>query len=139
MQEHKINFVNDNTELVDRTNTVMFCVKPKDMIAMIESISSRVTDGHLLLSIAAGVQLRKIERGLARRARVIRIMTNTAALIQQSCSVFARGTHATREDARSVQSLLEAIGTCEDEIAEDLMDAVTALSGSGPAYVINQI
>jgi pyrroline-5-carboxylate reductase len=67
---------------------------------------------------------------------VIRIMTNTAALIQQSVSVYAKGLYATEEDALFVEDLLEAIGTSEGEINEDLMDVVTALAGSGPAYVI---
>lgn len=61
-------------------------------------------------------------------------MPNTPALIRQACSVFVRGTHATDGDAKITQSLLEAIGTCE-EVTENLMDPITALSGSGPAYV----
>lgn len=71
-------------------------------------------------------------------ARVIRVMPNTPALVNQGCSVFVRGTHATQKDVEITQKLFEAIGTCE-EITEGLMDPVTALSGSGPAYVFLMI
>ena len=89
--------------------------------------------------------------------RVIRIMTNMAALVLQGCSVFARGTYANnglfltlvfnqcilfnimfeikKDDVECVKTLLEAIGTCEGQVNEELMDVITALSGSGPAYV----
>lgn len=71
-------------------------------------------------------------------ARVIRVMPNTPALVNQGCSVFVRGTNATQKDVEITQKLFEAIGTCE-EITESLMDPVTALSGSGPAYVFLMI
>ncbi len=62
-------------------------------------------------------------------------MPNTASRIQQGCSVYAKGKYATKDDAEFVSKLSKSIGTCEGEIKEDLMDVVTALSGSGPAYV----
>lgn len=65
-------------------------------------------------------------------------MPNTPAIVNQGCSVFVRGTQATQQDADIIQSLLQSIGTSE-EITEDMMDAVTALSGSGPAYVFVMI
>lgn len=65
-------------------------------------------------------------------------MPNTPALVQSGCSVFVRGSKATDEDANNTQKLLEAIGTCE-EVGEHLIDTVTALSGSGPAYVFVMI
>lgn len=71
-------------------------------------------------------------------SRVIRVMPNTPALVNQGCSVFVRGTNATEEDAQLTDKLFKTIGTC-DEIPESLMDPVTALSGSGPAYVFLMI
>lgn len=65
-------------------------------------------------------------------------MPNTPAIVNQGCSVFVRGTNATQSDADTAQTLLQSIGTSE-EINEDMMDAVTALSGSGPAYVFVMI
>jgi len=64
-------------------------------------------------------------------------MPNTPALIRNACSVFVRGTKATDVDVSITKSLLQAIGTCE-EVTEYMMDPITALSGSGPAYVINK-
>lgn len=66
------------------------------------------------------------------------MMPNTPAIVNQGCSVFVRGTNATQNDADTTQTLLKSIGTSE-EITEDMMDAVTALSGSGPAYVFVMI
>lgn len=77
-------------------------------------------------------------QNLSKNARVIRVMPNTPALVQSGCSVYVRGTRATDNDARVTQSLLEAIGTCE-EVPEHFLDPVTALSGSGPAYVFVMI
>lgn len=71
---------------------------------------------------------------LPRNSKVIRVMPNTPALVQAGCSVFVRGTAATDADALLTKNLLESIGTCE-EVAESLMDPITALSGSGPAYI----
>jgi pyrroline-5-carboxylate reductase len=65
----------------------------------------------------------------------MQVMPNTPALVRAGASVFVRGTNATDQDALLTQSLFEAIGTCE-EVTENLMDPITALSGSGPAYVI---
>lgn len=75
---------------------------------------------------------------LPKDSRVIRVMPNTPAIVNQGCSVFVRGTMATEADAELTQNLFEAIGTCE-EIPESFMDAVTGLSGSGPAYVFVMI
>lgn len=75
---------------------------------------------------------------LPNESRVIRVMPNTPALVRQGCSVFVRGSKATDKDAFLTQQLLQSIGTCE-EVAEYQMDAITALSGSGPAYVFVMI
>lgn len=70
--------------------------------------------------------------------RIIRVMPNTPAFVRQGCSVFVRGAKATDKDASLTKSFLESIGTC-DEVTENLMDPITALSGSGPAYVFVMI
>lgn len=71
---------------------------------------------------------------LPQGSRVIRVMPNTPALVQSGASVFVKGNTATEEDTTITKTLLQSIGTCE-EVSEGMMDAVTALSGSGPAYV----
>lgn len=97
-----------------------------------------MASGKLFISVAMGVTIKQIEKMLPSDSRVIRVMPNTPALIRQACSVFVRGTNATDADANITKSLLESIGTCE-EVTENLMDPITALSGSGPAYVFVMI
>jgi pyrroline-5-carboxylate reductase len=71
---------------------------------------------------------------LPENSRIIRVMSNTPVLIRQGASVFSCGTNATKEDSNTVRKLFTSVGICE-EVPESLIDAVTALSGSGPAYV----
>ena len=87
-----------------------------------------------MISIAAGVPLAKLEALLSAGARVIRVMPNTPALVGASASAFALGAAATREDAALTERLFSAVGIAY-EVKERLLDAVTGLSGSGPAYV----
>jgi len=135
-RKHKINILDSNSEMFTKSDTIMMCVKPKDITTVLTDCAGHIDSKHLILSIAAGVKLKQIEGILHNdEARVIRIMTNTAALVQQSCSTFARGNAASEEDAEYVQNLLESIGTCENEVPEDMMDVITGLSGSGPAYM----
>lgn len=134
-KENKINFVSSIEKLLKETNTLMICVKPQDMRKALTKNAGSIGDNHLVLSIAAGTEIGQIEGLMKNKTRVIRIMTNTAALIQQSCSVYAKGLYASDEDALFVEDLLESIGASEGEVKEDLMDIVTALAGSGPAYM----
>jgi pyrroline-5-carboxylate reductase len=97
-------------------------------------IRDRFTPRHLLISIAAGVPSAKLEAALPARARVIRVMPNTPALVGASASGYALGKSATRSDGELAQRLLSALGVAF-QLKESLLDAVTGLSGSGPAYV----
>lgn len=133
--ENNINFVGDIKNVFEVTSTVIVCVKPQDMKKALVKNSHNITEDHLILSIAAGTQIDKIQSFMQNKARVVRIMTNTAAMIQKGCSVYSRGKYATDEDAVFVANLLESIGSSEGEVKEDLMDVVTALAGSGPAYM----
>lgn len=133
-KENNIQFADSVPALLKETNTIMLCVKPQDLKKVLAKNANDFNSNHLVLSIAAGTQLVEIEKLMENKSRVIRIMTNTAALIQQSCSVYSKGIYATDEDASYVKNLLESIGSCEGEIKEDMMDVVTALAGSGPAY-----
>ena len=91
-------------------------------------------DHHLLISIAAGVTLAKLEGALPPGARVIRVMPNTPALVGAGASAFALGKSATAADGELAKGLLSAVGIAF-QVKESLLDAVTGLSGSGPAYV----
>ena len=120
-----------NAELVTRSDVVLLCVKPQGFIEMLAGLGE--SRDKLLISIAAGIRLSAIEAGSDHRHRVVRVMPNTPALIGRGASAFALGAAATEGDAELTESLLGAVGyVCR--VSEDDLDAVTALSGSGPAY-----
>lgn len=122
------------TAVLKDSQLVFLAVKPQQMAAVQAEIKSALTSQHLLVSIAAGISLAKLSAGLDQFARIIRVMPNTPALVGAGASAFARGTAATSEDGQLVQSLLSTVGLAL-EVPEKLLDAVTGLSGSGPAYV----
>lgn len=124
----------DNTEVITRTGTILLAVKPQNMEEVLSEIAPLVTPEHLLISIAAGVTTQAILGHLNGAVPVIRVMPNTPALIQEGASVLARGVHATENHSARAQKIFESVGTVVT-LDESLMDAVTGLSGSGPAYV----
>lgn len=123
----------ENVPVVKRSEVIFVSVKPTVVPTVLESVRS-ASDGKLFLSIAMGVKLDDLEKSLSSKARVIRVMPNTPALVRSGASVYVRGKTATANDCSVTQKLLESIGTCE-EVTEGMMDPVTALSGSGPAYI----
>lgn len=124
----------ENRSVVEKSDVVFLSVKPNVVKTALNDVKN-LSSGKLFVSIAMGITLDEIERILPSDSRVIRVMPNTPAIVKAGASVFVRGTKATNDDASLIQSLLNSIGTC-DEVSEYLMDPVTALSGSGPAYVI---
>jgi len=123
-----------NLEVLKTANVLVLAVKPDQVAAVLVEIRSSFTNDHLLISIAAGVPLAKLEGGLGGNPRVIRVMPNTPALVGASASAFAPGKSCTAADADLAQKLLSAVGVAY-QVKESLLDAVTGLSGSGPAYV----
>lgn len=120
-----------NAEVVSASDAVLLCVKPQGFLEMLNDLGE--SRDKLLISIAAGIRIAAIESGSGGRHRVVRVMPNTPALIGKGASAFALGTTATEEDAALTESLLGAVGyVCR--VKEDDLDAVTAVSGSGPAY-----
>lgn len=123
-----------NAEVLNNASVIILAVKPQQAAEVLAEIQPLFTPRHLLISIAAGLTLGKMESALPVKARVIRVMPNTPALVGASASGFARGKSATRSDAALAERLLSAVGVAV-EVKESLLDAVTGLSGSGPAYV----
>ncbi|MEM6279356.1 MAG: pyrroline-5-carboxylate reductase [Verrucomicrobiota bacterium] len=127
-----VSLVQSNAEVVAQSDTVLLCVKPQGFLDMLEEVGE--SEGRLLVSIAAGVKIESIEKATGGRHRIIRVMPNTPSLVGKGAAAFALGTTASTEDAELAHSLLEAVGfVCE--VSEEDLDAVTAVSGSGPAYV----
>jgi pyrroline-5-carboxylate reductase len=125
----------DNAEVVRRARVVVLAVKPQVMGDVLATIRPAVGPNRLVVSIAAGIPLARLEAGLGAGARVVRVMPNTPALLGKGMSVAVAGTHATDRDLRATVRLFEAVGEAVAVDREELMDAVTALSGSGPAFV----
>jgi pyrroline-5-carboxylate reductase len=123
-----------NVEVVQSSRILVLAVKPGCVAELLVEIRPFVTPGHLLISIVAGMPISKIEAGLGQGMRVIRVMPNTPALVGASASAFALGKAATEADAALAQTIFSAVGIAF-QLKESLLDAVTGLSGSGPAYV----
>lgn len=115
-------------------DTVLLAVKPPILPDVLASIAPGLTASHLILSIAAGVRLSKMEGLTPAGVPIIRSMPNTPCLVGMGATAICRGAHATAEHVEIARSLFAAVGQSV-EVEERLMDAVTGLSGSGPAYV----
>jgi pyrroline-5-carboxylate reductase len=116
------------------SDVVLIGVKPQGVPEVLAALKPHIVPSkHLVVSIAAGVTLATYEKGLPPKTRVIRVMPNTPLLVGAGASAYSLGQHATEEDERRVRALLEP-GGLVIKVPEDLLDAVTAVSGSGPAY-----
>lgn len=125
----------DNGVVARGARLLVLAVKPQIMAAVLAELRPHLTPRHLVVSIAAGWPTERLERGLGGAARVVRVMSNTPALLGQGMSVAVRGRLATPADERLVLRLLRTVGRARAVSDERLLDAVTGLSGSGPAYV----
>ena len=123
----------DNLKLVQSADVVFLAVKPQSMAGVLTELAGKTPAGTLVISIAAGVTLAKLSAGL-KTERVIRVMPNTPCLVGQGASAYALGGGATPDDAAVAAKLLGAVGLAV-QVEEKLLDAVTGLSGSGPAFV----
>jgi pyrroline-5-carboxylate reductase len=123
-----------NAKVLKFAEVLVLAVKPAQVAEVLAEIREQFSAKHVLISIAAGVPLAKLEAGLGADARLIRVMPNTPALVGASATAFAPGRSALAEDAKLAQTLFSSIGLAV-QLKEPLLDAVTGLSGSGPAYV----
>jgi pyrroline-5-carboxylate reductase len=125
----------DNVALCDFAEVVVLCTKPQLADGVLAELAPHWKGDKLLVSVCAGIDTARIEAALEGPARVIRAMPNTPALVGVGATAIALGKYATRADAASAQQLFESVGLCL-EVDEVDIDAVTGLSGSGPAYVL---
>jgi pyrroline-5-carboxylate reductase len=123
-----------NKDAVSGADVVLLCVKPQVMDKLLEEIAPATGSGKLVISIAAGITLARIEKALTAGPRVVRVMPNTPALVLAGAAALAGGKNATSDDLAVAQSIFNSVGRAV-VVEEKLMDAVTGLSGSGPAYV----
>jgi len=124
----------DNREVVANGDVLILAVKPQSLAALMTEVRPTLGSRHLIVSIVAGVSLKQLADGLGPDRRLIRVMPNTPCLVGASASAYAPAASATADDVRQVDDLLKAVGRAY-RLPEQLLDAVTGLSASGPAFV----
>jgi len=129
-----VNIASNNSELTLQCDMILLACKPYQVVDILDEISAELPGDTVILSIAAGVTLSRMKDSCPAGTRIIRVMPNTPSLIGNGASGIAPGTHATADDLSSAQQMLQSVGIVE-VVTEPQIDAVTGLSGSGPAYV----
>ncbi len=124
-----------NNVVVARSADVLFlAVKPQQMVRVAAELKGKIGPEVLVISIAAGIRLATLQQGLGENVRLVRVMPNTPCLVGHGASAYCLGSKATEADGQLVQQLLAAVGLAV-AVEEKMLDAVTGLSGSGPAFV----
>ena len=133
-----VSSVADNRQVVEASDVLILAVQPQNMAGLLNDIKLAISSRHLVVSIAAGIPLGQIAKHLGDKTRLIRVMPNTPCLVGASASGYCAGPAATVDDVRLVDRLLGSVGRAI-QVPEKMLDAVTGLSGSGPAYVFVMI
>lgn len=137
-EQYNITTTADNSDVAAACKTIILAVKPQTAPSVCSALKSDLTGAHLLISIMAGVSCATLEGYFTAPPRVVRVMPNTPALVLAGATAAAPGKTATDEDLTAVEALFSQVGKCY-RVDEKLLDAVTGLSGSGPAYVLTFI
>jgi pyrroline-5-carboxylate reductase len=132
-ERHGVAATLSNEEAVGWADTLVLTVKPQDIEALLELIAERVTAEHLVVSFAAGVRTSFVEKHLVPNVPVVRVMSNVAVLVDEAMSVVSPGAHAEDKHVSVAEELLGYVGRVI-RLPEVHLDAITATSGSGPAY-----
>ncbi len=123
-----------NLEVVRGSDIVIYAVKPQIMASILKETADCLEMSKLVISIAAGVPLAAIESCLSKELRVVRVMPNIPASVREGAAAIAAGKHALKEDLKVAKAIFDSVGKSVI-IEEELMDAITGLSGNGPAYI----
>jgi pyrroline-5-carboxylate reductase len=123
-----------NVEAATKADTVALVVKPQDMAEVLDEIAGSLRPGQLLVSLAAGITTAFIESRVPEGVAVVRVMPNTPALVDQGMSAISAGSHCDEVHLAEAESLMASVGKVV-RVPEKQQDAVTAISGSGPAYI----
>jgi pyrroline-5-carboxylate reductase len=132
-ERHGVAATLSNPDAVDWAETVVLMVKPQDIEVLLGQVADHVTAEHLVVSFAAGVRTSFVEKHLAAGVPVVRVMSNVAVLVDEAMSVVSPGSHAEDKDLSVAEELLGYVGKVI-RLPEVHLDAITATSGSGPAY-----
>ncbi|NLC76527.1 MAG: pyrroline-5-carboxylate reductase [Clostridia bacterium] len=131
---YQVQTTTDNFKAVREAAALVMAVKPQVYMDIFKPLASKITGEQLVISVAAGITVKEIEAALTAQVPVVRVMPNTPCLVGKGATVLARGTYALTEHIMIADRLFSALGFTV-ELPEASLDAVTALSGSGPAYV----
>lgn len=129
-----IKISSDNKKAVRQGEIIILAVKPQQIRGLLGEIGNLVNERQLVISLVAGIPTKYIERFFSKKVAVIRVMPNTPALVSEGVSIITRGKYAKRKHLEFARQIFSAVGYVA-ELPEKLLNAVTALSGSGPAYV----
>lgn len=132
-RQTNINVFDNNKKVVKNSQIIILCVKPQNINEVLYELKDRINKNKKIISIAAGISLSRLQKRLGKNISIIRVMPNTPALIGFGMSCISHGKYATEKDIENVLNIFKSIGKVI-LIKEELMDAVTAISGSGPAY-----
>jgi pyrroline-5-carboxylate reductase len=127
-----------NVDLVHDCSCVVLSVKPQSMKEVLDDVKDSIKDDHLIITIAAGIPIKMIHDIFKRDIPIIRVMPNTPALVQKGVSALAAGAFVKPEHMAIAKAIFQAVGDTV-EVEEKMMDAVTALSGSGPGYIFRMM
>ncbi len=134
-KQYGVHTTTNNLEAVTRAQIIIYAVKPQIMASVLNETAAKLDMSKLIISIAAGVPMEAIESFLNKKLRLIRVMPNIAAAVKEAATAVAAGKHASEEDIKLAMTIFESIGRCVFIPENYLMDAITGLSGSGPAYI----
>lgn len=137
LETYKINTTNDNKKLAENSDIIVLSVKPNVVLPVAHEIKKE-TAGKIIISIAAGVPLEKIEKESDMTAKVVRAMPNICATVLEAATAIVPGKNCTAEDTEIALEIFSSVGFAK-VVSEDKMSAVTGLSGSGPAYIFQVI
>lgn len=126
---------NDNAKAASGSDIVVLAVKPKTVPKVLREIKTRITLKKIVVSIAAGVNVSAISKALGKKAKIVRVMPNTPALVLEGASVLFCNENLTAKDTALIKNVFEAVGMAYVVEEESLLNPVTGLSGSGPAFV----
>ena len=132
-KNYGITTLRDNKDLVLKTRSIVLAVKPQNMEEVLKEIAPVIGKEHLVISIAAGITTSYISKHFEQKVPIVRVMPNTPALIQEGASALTAGKDVAKSNLESAQEIFDSVGKTVI-VDESLMDAVTGLSGSGPAY-----
>lgn len=131
---YSISVTDDTAVAIDGAETVLLAVKPQDMDTVLDMISASIGPDQLVMTIAAGITIDRLEKRFRSDVPVVRVMPNTPALLREGAAAIAAGTHATDAHMARADEILQAVGRVV-HLPEKYLDAVTGVSGTGPAYV----